>query len=146
MKLMKYMTKTRLSVVLTALLLSGSVASAQMNNPQDSVALRETPGAVDMSPTLQAIQNATYADREELFPGLESRVKAAETILAKLTLPDSAKDDVKKVTDALTAAIGKARGAVAADWERVRSELKDSFAAYAETVIRAEQSASLAGK
>ncbi len=141
---MKYMTKTRLTVVLSALLLAGTAAFAQLNIPRDQSEGRKVSTTVDSATTLRVIQSAKFDTREEILSNIEVRVRTADAVLGSLTLPDSAKDEIKKATDALTESIQKSRASSADDWEKVRSELSERYTAYAEAAVRAEQTAASA--
>jgi hypothetical protein len=138
---MKYMTKTRLSVVLTALLLTGTAAFAQLSMSQSQPEGRKVATTIDSTTTLRIILSAKFDEREELLAGIESRVRTADSILSALTLPDSAKDELKNASQALTEGIAKSRNSTAADWEKVRAELSDRYSAYAQAAVRAEQAA-----
>lgn len=135
------MTKTRLTVALTALLLTGSVAFAQQNMPASAAGGQRISATVDSTATVQAIQAAKFDTRAELLSGLETRMQTADSILAGLTLSATVKDDVKRAAEALTDSIRQARNATAADWEKARSDLSERYTAYAETAVRAEQAA-----
>lgn len=144
---MKPTTMTRLSGLLTALLLAGTAAFAQLNKAQDQPATHLKAGAtVDLAATLKVIQSSAFDTREELLTGIETRVRTADIILAGLTIADTAKADIRKTADALTKSISNARSLAAANWEKARTELADRYSAYAEVVIRAEQSTLTAGK
>lgn len=141
---MKYMTKTRLPVVLTALLLTGTAAFAQLNMPQPQADGRKVAATIDSTTTLRVILNAKFDEREELLTGIEARVRTADSVLGGLTLPDSTKDELKNASQALTEGIAKSRNATADDWEKVRADLSDRYSAYAQAAVRAEEAASAA--
>lgn len=143
---MKLLKKTGLSVVLSALMLSGTVAFAQPSTPRNPESARKLEAAIATSATTQAIQSATFENREQVLADLEAHLRAAAAILSTQKLGEKDGKDVEQAVATVDASIRKARGAVAADWDQVRSEVNDSFAAYAAVAIRAEQSASDAGK
>jgi formiminotetrahydrofolate cyclodeaminase len=143
---MKKVATHRLTVVLSALLLSGTAAFAQSSMSQDADSGRRISATVDSSVTTRAIQSTEYDARAELLSGIEARMNAADSILSSFVLPESAKKEVKAVSDALTESIRKARNSTAADWAQVRLELSDRYTAFAEVAIRTEQSASAKAK
>lgn len=97
--------------------------------------------AVDSTATLRIILNAKFDTREELLASIETRVRTANDILGALSLPNAAKDDLRRASDALTEGIAKSRSSTAEDWDKVRAELSDRYSAYAEAAVRAEQAA-----
>lgn len=137
---MKPMTKTRLPVLLSALLLCGTGAFAQPNPPPG----QKLVATVDATATARAIQSATFDDRETVLTGLEARLTAVHEILAGCTLSDSNKDDVKKATEAVRNHIRASRDSTAADWPHVRSRLDEAYSDYVATVLRVQEEAAAA--
>ena len=138
---MKHKSTLRSTVVLSALLLSGTAAFAQLNIPRHPADGRKVVLAVDSTATLRIILSAQFDSREELLASIETRMRSANDHLGSLSLPDAVKDELRKVTDALTTGIAKSRNSTADDWAKVRAELSDRYSAYAEAAVRAEQAA-----
>ncbi|MBA4138777.1 MAG: hypothetical protein C0518_15840 [Opitutus sp.] len=128
----------RLSVIVSALVLCGTVAFAEFN-PFGST---KASAALESSAQIRAIHKAQFTERDGLLSDLEQRVGASREALGKLTLSDALRDDLKKADDALASGIRKARDSSAENWEIVRSELAGLLSAYASVVRQADEATS----
>jgi hypothetical protein len=145
------------SLIVSALLLAGSVAFAQLGLVVAASPSKAASTALLLTSASTAIKNCAFDSRNALLADIESRVRAARDAVADLerearSLAGEARDDFKSALKdvrmregALQESIRTAKRATKDGWPDQRALLASNYGDYAGAVTRLETAASAPG-